>query len=139
MLVLGALVAMLATGVWLYCLVDILVTSRAGCRYLPKPVWLAVVALTFTVGAIAWLLFGRAWDEKGAGAAGAPAMPRRSPRRSGRYDGPPPRGSAGQQTALARSRHPAGRARAIGPDDDPEFLRELDHLIRGGYDTDNEL
>jgi Phospholipase_D-nuclease N-terminal len=114
MLVLGALVAMVATGVWLYCLVDILVTSKAGCRYLPKMVWLAVVALTFAAGAAAWLLLGRPVTAS-AGATGAATA------------------------ARARSRHPAGRAWAIGPDDDPEFLRELDHLIRGGYDTGNEL
>ncbi len=59
MLLLGALVALLAAGVWLCCLVDILLTSRSGCRHLPKPVWLAIVALTFVVGAIAWLLLGR--------------------------------------------------------------------------------
>jgi hypothetical protein len=48
-------------------------------------------------------------------------------------------GNQDQRAALARSRHPAGRARPIGPDDDPGFLRELDHLIRGGHDTDNGL
>jgi hypothetical protein len=122
MLVLGAFVAMLATGVWLYCLVDILVTSRADCRHLPKLAWLAVVALTFAAGAAAWLLLGR----PRAGAAGTAGAAHALRRRS-----------QGQRTALARSRHPAGRARSIGPDDDPEFLRELDHLIRGGYDTDN--
>jgi hypothetical protein len=130
MLVLGALVAMLATGVWLYCLVDILVTSRAGCRHVRRPVWLAIVALTFVVGATAWLVFGRPVE-------GATAAPRRTRRLSGPYDSPPQRGSHGQRAALARSRHPAGRARAIGPDDDPEFLRALDHLIRGGHDKDN--
>ena len=132
MLVLGTLVAMLATGVWLYCLVDILVTSRAGCRHLRRPVWLAIVALTFVAGATAWLLLGRPVGR-------ATAAPQRSRRLRRPYDSPPQRGGQGQRTALARSRHPAGRARAIGPDDDPEFLRELDHLIRGGYDTGNEL
>jgi Phospholipase_D-nuclease N-terminal len=133
--VLGALVAMLATGAWLYCLVDILVTSRAGCRHLPKLLWLATVALTFVVGAIAWLVFGRpVGGAAGAGTAGAAAAPRRPARRSG---GVPRRGNQAERTALARSRHPAGRGRAVGPDDDPEFLRQLDYLIRGGYDTDN--
>jgi Phospholipase_D-nuclease N-terminal len=139
MLVLGALVAMLATGVWLYCLVDILVTSRAGCRHLPKPVWLAVVVLTFVAGATAWLLLGRPAGgdaAAGVGTAGTAAGPRRQLRRSG---GVLQQGDQGQRTALARSRHPAGRGRPIGPDDDPEFLRELDYLIRGGYDTDNGL
>ena len=140
MLVLGALVVMLATGVWLYCLVDIVVTSRAGCRHLPKPVWLAIVALTFAVGAAAWLLLGRpaggAGTAGGTGTAGTAGPPWRLLRRSGSVL---QQGNQGRRTALARSRHPAGRARPIGPDDDPEFLRELDYLIRGGYDTDNGL
>ncbi|HKB29223.1 MAG TPA: PLDc N-terminal domain-containing protein [Streptosporangiaceae bacterium] len=153
MLALGALFAMVAIGVWLYCLMDIVLTSRTACRHLPKPVWLAIVAVTFLAGSVAWLLLGRP----------VTAMPRWSPRRRNPFRSPSHRGSrsrrstpshrgsrsrrsspwhrasADERTALARSRHPAGRARAIGPDDDPEFLRALDHMIRGGYDTGNDL
>ena len=59
MFLLGALCALLAAGVWLCCLVHVLLTPGSGCRHLPKPAWLAVVALTFVVGAVAWLLLGR--------------------------------------------------------------------------------
>jgi Phospholipase_D-nuclease N-terminal len=128
MLLLGALFALLATGVWLYCLVDIVLTSRSGCRHLPKPAWLAVVTVTYVAGAGAWLLLGR----PGAGPSRLAESP---PRRPGR----PRTGHANPRTALARSRHPAGRARPIGPDDDPAFLLELDHLIRGGRDAGNDL
>jgi hypothetical protein len=122
MLVLGALFALLVTGVWLYCLVDILVTPAAGCRYLPKPAWLAIVVLTFGIGAAAWMCIGRPLS-----------MPQRRPWRPPGYShGYPP------DATVARTRHPAGRARATGPDDDPEFLSQLDHMIRGGYDTGNE-
>ena len=38
----------------------------------------------------------------------------------------------------ARSRHPAGRARPLGPDDDPAFLRHLDDLIHGSRDIGND-
>ena len=131
MLVLGALVAMLAIGVWLYCLVDILLTSRSGCRHLPKPVWLAIVALTFVVGAAAWLLLGRA--VRGSATVSRP------PRYRGDADRTFHQGRADQRTALARSRHPAGRGRPVGPDDDPEFLRALDHLIRGHRDPGHDL
>jgi hypothetical protein len=129
MLVLGALFALLAIGVWLYCLVDILLTSRSGCRHLPKSAWLAIVTLTFVVGSVAWLLLGRPLA----------ATSRWSPRRHSPFHGPLHRGRADQRTAMARSRHPAGRARAIGPDDDPEFLRALDHMIRGDYEPGNDL
>ncbi len=124
MLVLGAIFALLVTGVWLYCLVDILVTPAAGCRYLPKPAWLAIVALTFGIGAAAWMCIGRPLS-----------MPQRQswrPRDSSRWYPPDHR------TALAKTRHPAGRARTTGPDDDPEFLSQLDHMIRGGYDPGTE-
>jgi hypothetical protein len=38
----------------------------------------------------------------------------------------------------AKSRHPAGRARPQGPDDDPAFLRHLEDLIRGNQDIGND-
>jgi hypothetical protein len=124
MLLLGALFALLAIGVWLYCVVDILITPGAGCRYLPKAAWLAIVTLTFGVGAIAWLLLGRPLS-----------MPQR---RAWRAD-VPRQDRAFRRAERARARHPAGRARTVGPDDDPEFLSQLDRMIRGGYDTGNDV
>jgi len=44
------------------------------------------------------------------------------------------------------ARHPAGRARngdasigPKGPDDDPDFLRALDRVIRGSYEAGDEI
>jgi len=128
MFLLGALCVLLAAGVWLCCLVHVLLTPGSGCRHLPKPAWLAVVALTLLVGAIAWLLLGRPL-------AGPTRFTEPLPlrRNSFRPDGSHP-------AALARSRHPAGRrARPIGPDDDPGFLLALDRLIRGGHDAGNDF
>jgi Phospholipase_D-nuclease N-terminal len=132
MLLLGALFALLAIGVWLYCVVDILVTPGAGCRYLPKAAWLAIVTLAFGVGAIAWLLLGRPLS-----------MPQRRAWRADRAWQAERAGGARQDRAFrraerARARHPAGRARTVGPDDDPEFLSQLDRMIRGRYDTGND-
>lgn len=127
MLALGALFAVLSTGVWLYCLVDIVLTPRAGCRHLPKLAWLAITALTFGVGAAAWLLLGRPFTMP-------PHRLRSIRQRSARR-----RRQADPRATLARSRHPAGRSRVAGPDDDPEFLRLLDHVIRGGYDPGNDF
>ena len=127
MLLMGALCALLAAGVWLCCLVHVLLTPGSGCRHLPKPAWLAVVAMTFVVGAIAWLLLGR--PLAGPARFIEPLPLRRDPFR----------GVGAYPAALARSRHPAGRARPIGPDDDPGFLLALDRLIRGGHDTGNDL
>jgi hypothetical protein len=126
MLALGALFAVLSTGVWLYCLVDIVLTPRPGCRHLPKFTWLAITALIPGLGAAAWLLLGRPFTR-----------PRHQLRPAG-HRGARRRSHASLRAELARSRHPAGRGRVTGPDDDPEFLRLLDHVIRGGSDHGNE-
>ncbi len=135
MLLMGALGALLAVGAWLYCLVDIVLTSRAGCRRLPREAWLAIVALTFTIGAAAWLFLGRPRSgslrspRPGVGQRRRLRSPLRARARQGDFD---------PRAAIARSRHPAGRGRPIGPDDDAEFLLQLDRMIKGGSDAGNE-
>jgi hypothetical protein len=86
------LVALIALGVWLYGLVEVLTTNEADIRSLSKFSWILLVLLTFWVGAILWLLFGR------------------------------PRGGV---VSARRARPPRG------PDDDPDFLRNLDRRLRG--------
>ena len=109
MLLSGALCALFMTGCWLYCLTDAILTPAADCRGLPKRAWIAVIAVTFIAGALAWLIARR--------------PPGDSPAWTGRDD--------------AALRHPAGRettagprAGVKGPDDDPEFLSALDQAIR---------
>jgi hypothetical protein len=116
MLLSGALFALFMTGFWLYCLTDAILTPAAECRGLSKPAWIAVIAVTFIVGALAWLLVRRPARKSSRPLAAAP-----------RWDLP---------TALAS--HPSGQAEATGaqsvpkgPDDDLEFLRALDRAIDG--------
>jgi hypothetical protein len=141
MLLSGALFALFLMGFWLYCLTDAILTPAQECRGLSKPGWIAVIALTFIGGAIAWLIVreplrnpsggtmtGRAarWDPDAPGDLADPD--------SGYFQ-------SEQWTAAddAVARHPAGRSREAGaghavprgPDDDPEFLRALDRAIRG--------
>jgi hypothetical protein len=59
MLLLGALFALFIVGFWLYCLVDVALTPSNECRRLPKAGWIAVVAGTFVIGAVAWLAVRR--------------------------------------------------------------------------------
>jgi len=134
MLLSGALFALFLLGFWLYCLTDAILTPAAECRGLSKPAWIAVIAVTFIIGAIAWLVARRparssyplympvtewdpdAWDDHGTFLS---------------------LGWTDFDDAAAR--HPAGRARASdaarsqpkGPDDDVEFLRALGRAIRG--------
>ena len=122
-------------GCWLYCLIDATLTPAADFPGLRKRVWIAVIAVTFILGAIAWVI------------ARKPLRTRRRPRTSA--DQPAladynvlwypqhPTTAADRFLTEAVARHPASRSRntgpivPIGPDDDPEFLRELAERIRG--------
>lgn len=124
MLLSGALFALFMTGFWLYCLTDAVLTPESECPGMRKRTWVAVIAVTFVCGAIAWLVASRM--------AGGSARGWRGDRDASFR--------AWQWTDAddAVARHPAGRARQAepgrspkGPDDDLEFLRALDRAIRG--------
>ena len=99
-----------------YCLIDCIQTDEAEVRNLRKLWWILLIIFFPLVGGIAWLVAGR---------------PKRDNRRR---DVPWP------------STRTAGfpeyeRPRPLGPDDDPEFLRELrrgdaeqEKLLRGWED-----
>ena len=55
----GLGVGIIAFGLWVYCLLDVIMTDDHRVRNLSKAVWVAVVLLTFEVGAVAWLVAGR--------------------------------------------------------------------------------
>jgi len=136
MLLSGALFALFMMGFWLYCLTDVILTPAAECRGLRKPAWIALISVTFIGGAIAWLIVRQPVD-------GSSAPPARTPRWDPDRPAEPSDDffRAGRWTAAddAIARHPAGRARPtdpsrgapMGPDDDSEFLRALDRVIRG--------
>jgi heme A synthase len=118
----AVLFVLFMAGCWLYCLADAALTPAAEFTGLRKHTWIAVIAVTFTVGAAAWML------TRSARLARA-----RSHAKDARQ--------ATAATGTARERHPASQARKqprrivpIGPDDDPEFLRMLDRLISGTPD-----
>jgi hypothetical protein len=142
MLLLGALLALLAAGLWMYALIDVLLTPRVSCRKLAKGPWLAIVGLLLVPGALAWLIFGRPSAATGRYRSAAQMRLRH-------------RGLSGLDAEAAVLRHPAGRTRyqpdwpegpadltggnlrqlppqpwTSGPDDDPEFLRYLDRVVR---------
>jgi hypothetical protein len=132
MLLSGALLALFMTGFWLYCLTDAILTPAPDCRGLSKQGWVAVIAVTFIVGALAWLAARRPVSD-----SDRVAMPTVRWDPDGSYDA----GDAGNQVWTdaddAAARQPAGRGKVPGhsaapkgPDDDPEFLRALDQAIR---------
>ena len=131
----GVLFVLFLAGCWLYCLTDAALTPAAEFPGLRKPVWLTAIAVTFIVGAIAWLIARKMWR--------AGYWPRSRPRTLDRWLLLPDRGPhESLRGAPRRGRGPgpppgepveehAEPALPIGPDDDPEFLRELTERIRG--------
>lgn len=142
MLLLGVLAALLAAGLWMYALIDILLTPPMDCRRLTKGAWLAIAAFGSVPGALAWLALGRPYATSGR------YIPGRTPRSPWLYR--PRADLLGPDAEAALRRHPAGRARygladqdnmldmadavpapvwPTGPDDDPEFLSYLDQVV----------
>ncbi|MGN6607475.1 MAG: PLDc N-terminal domain-containing protein [Jatrophihabitans sp.] len=95
--------AVLALGVWLFCIIDVITTPEGECRNLPKLVWLILVILLVDLGSLAWLIAGRNWNGRGASAQ---------------------RFARGGGAVSARHDRP-GRTVPSNPDDDEEFLALL--------------
>jgi hypothetical protein len=142
MLLSGVLFVLFLAGCWLYCLTDAALIPGWAFPGWRKRTWIAFIAVTFAVGAAAWVIARRRWrmrqwpptvvyhvsigrsDAAGYGQAFSV------------NDLAPAAGSV----ADAVARHPATRSRnqdgpawsgPIGPDDDPDFIRQLAERIRG--------
>ena len=100
----GPGVGIIAFGLWVYCLLDVIMTDDHRVRNLSKAVWVAVVLLTFEVGAVAWLVAGRP--------------------RPGSRD-LPYKGNAGRAARQYPEYDRPGRFVATNPDDDEAFLRQV--------------
>jgi hypothetical protein len=138
----AVLFALFLAGCWLYCLTDAALTPATEFPGLRKPVWIAVIAVTFILGAIAWFITRKLWRIRYWPASPAGPADAKSDAAPARQDPDhPPTAPSGYRAAEALARHPASRSRhvpgrtaPIGPDDDPEFLRMLDRLISGSSD-----
>lgn len=127
-----ALIILLTVGFVLPCMLDVTTTPDSEFTTCSKGTWLLIVGAFWVFGAVAWLAVGR---------------PQRLPflRRSSPY----PAGGYGPAESLLR--HPAAQAAGgysepsggvnfmtargpLGPDDDPDFLEELDRRIRESRD-----
>src|SRR5215831_8121242 len=132
MLLSGVLFVLFLAGCWLYCLTDAVLTPAREFRDLSKVAWLAIIAATFIVGAIAWLIARRSWRTESL-----PAALLTITRDGESYFAWDTRWTPADD---AIARHPAGRSRkpggdgltaVKGPDDDPDFLYMLGQRIRG--------
>lgn len=46
-------------ALWIFCLIDVIVTAEEDCRNLPKGLWILIVLFLPEIGSILWLLAGR--------------------------------------------------------------------------------
>ena len=97
-------VAVLAIGVWLFCLFDALTAPAEDIRLMQKALWILVLLL-LPVSSVLWLMFGR----PRAGVAGLEGRDRREDPWGGAFE---------------RRSRPNGR-RVLAPDDAPDFLRSI--------------
>ncbi|OAA26438.1 Phospholipase D-nuclease N-terminal [Frankia sp. EI5c] len=129
---LGLALTFLIIGVWVFSVVDVIGTPADEVKVVPKPIWLIVLVVFFFLGSVCWFVFGRPRAAHGFTgyerhpSSDHPAFGGRSPwaaeRRTSGYTRP----------GLSRAGMRRQAVRPVGPDDDPEFLRELTDRIRGG-------
>lgn len=122
-----ALIVLVTVGFVLPCMLDITMTPDSEFLTFSKGTWLMIAGAFWVFGATAWLMAGRPRRL---------ALHRSNPYPAGGFD-----------PAEALYRHPAARTaggyaepagtigfitgpQPLGPDDDPEFLLELDRRIR---------
>ncbi len=122
-----ALIILFSVGFVLPCMLDITMTPDSEFTTFGKGTWLLIAGAFWVFGATAWLIVGR--------------PQRLSLHRANPY---PPHGLGPAQALM---RHPAAQSaigygdpggpvafltapRPLGPDDDPDFLMELDRRIR---------
>ena len=107
MLLFDGFLGIVAFGVWIFCIIDVITQPEQEIRNLPKLVWLLVVIVLADIGSIAWLIAGRPWNGSRAVQASRTAT------------GTPPR------TATGTPPRTPPRTTPRAPDDDAEFLAQL--------------
>lgn len=53
------LTGLVLLGIWIWAIFDVIATDEAMMRNLPKGMWLLLVFLVPTIGAVAWIALGR--------------------------------------------------------------------------------
>ncbi|MDP5227529.1 MULTISPECIES: PLDc N-terminal domain-containing protein [Arthrobacter] len=95
------IITVLLVAVWIYAIIDCIRSEPDEVRGVPKGVWIVVLILLPLIGAVLWFALGRP-RISAASAGGRPAQ----------------------------NRGPAAGSGPVGPDDDPQFLRNLEQQRR---------
>lgn len=98
----------LGVVVFVYGLIDCLRSEPSDVRSIPKSAWILVIVLLNVIGVALWFLFGR--PQYASSATGSSVGQR----------------MGGPSSGPNRSASPGGHARSSAPDDDPQFLRNLE-------------
>lgn len=109
MLYAGGLLGAVLVLLWLFCIIDVIMTPADECRFLPKLVWLGLVIVLSDLGSAAWLLAGRPWP-------GGPPLERAGWGRGGR---------PGAGGARFPEYDRPGRFEATDPEADDAFLAQV--------------
>lgn len=121
-----ALIVLFSVGFVLPCMLDITTTPDTEFMTFGKGTWLLIVGAFWIFGAAAWLIAGRPQR---------PAFLHRSHPHGGMGQAeaylrhPAAQGAAGYREPFTSLASMAAR-RPVGPDDDPDFLLELERRIR---------
>ncbi|MFW5420545.1 PLDc_N domain-containing protein [Nocardiopsis sp. CNT-189] len=110
---LAGLITLLSIVLWVYAFFDALTTPAEEVRTLPKLLWLIAIVVFTPVGPLLWLFLGR--PRVAAPPAAAPPA-----------QGVPSFEHIDPSDITASPGNPT----PIGPEDDPEFLRDLNRRIR---------
>jgi hypothetical protein len=90
---------LLEIALTVYCLIDAIQTDEVVIRNLPKMAWIFLIVLLPIVGPVAWLVAGRPTRDTFQGRS--------------------------QQQRWEDHRRDQERRRPRGPDDDPDFLKDI--------------
>jgi hypothetical protein len=78
MLLFDGFLGIVAFGVWIFCIIDVITQPEHEIRNLPKLIWLLIVILLADIGSIAWLIAGRPWNTRVSTSSAAPPTPSRT-------------------------------------------------------------
>jgi hypothetical protein len=107
---------LLVVALWIFCLVDVIVSKEDECRNLPKLLWLLIVLMVPDIGSVLWLIAGRPRGQRQLWPGG------RSPSWQQRTTHPTATSRAPRSKTPPRPTMPSAGA---NPDDDDEFLRSI--------------
>jgi hypothetical protein len=111
---------LLVVALWIFCLVDVIVSKEDECRNLPKLLWLLIVLTLPDIGSVLWLIAGRPRGQRQPWPGGrTQSWQQRATHPTANSQGT----SRAQRPNMAP--RPTMPSAGANPDDDDEFLRSI--------------